>query len=68
MNHKETRIYELVMAADHYHETGTISEVLLTCFNQRGKWIETIPGGGTARQQDEKWVRFFFPERVLAFW
>ncbi len=38
---KQTRIYELVMAADHFHETGAIREVLLTCFDQHGEWIGT---------------------------
>ena len=38
---KQTRIYELVMAAEHYHETGWIKEILLTCFDQRGEWIGT---------------------------
>ena len=38
---KQTRIYELVMAADHYHQTGAIRDVLLTCFDQRGEWIGT---------------------------
>ena len=30
-----------MMAADHYHETGAIREVRLTCFNQRGEWLGT---------------------------
>ncbi len=38
---KQTRIHDLMMAADHYHETGAIREVLLTCFNQRGEWLGT---------------------------
>ena len=38
---KQTRTYQLVMAADHYQQTGAISEVLLTCFDQRGAWVGT---------------------------
>ena len=34
-------IYELVMAADQFHQTGAIKDVLLTCFDQRGEWIGT---------------------------
>ena len=39
---KQTRICELIMAADHYSQTGTVKERLLPCFDQHGKWIGTI--------------------------
>lgn len=38
---KQIRIYDLVMAEDHYRGTGVIREVLLTCFNQHGEWVGT---------------------------